>query len=244
MPRRRVILAFVAAAIGIVTAVSLGSWQTRRGAAKLALQAQADAAERAEPVDVAPSRSSIENLTTALPRRVRVRGVFDPAGTIYLDNRILDGVAGFYVLTPLVIGQQLPVILIDRGWQARDMQDRTRVAAAMPPSGTVSIEGLAVARPSGLLELGRNPERRVPGLWQNLDYQVYEQATGRSVARFVIRQTGDARNDNVNDGLRREWPRPASGVDTHRGYAFQWYSLAALIAALVVALGWKRWQGR
>ncbi len=242
MPRRKLIIAFVAAAIGIATAISLGNWQTRRGDAKLALQAQADAAERAEPIDIVASRVSIESAATALPRKIRASGMFDPAGTVYLDNRMLDGVVGFYVITPLVIGDGLPAVLIDRGWKAHDMQDRARVAAAMPPSGRVNVEGLAVARPSVLLELGGKPEHRVPGVWQNLDYSAYEQATGRSVARFVVQQSGDSQSENAAHGLRREWPRPASGVEKHRGYAFQWYSLAALIAALAVFFGWKAWR--
>lgn len=239
MPRRKLIIAFVAAAIGIATAISLGNWQTRRGDARLAFQAQADAAERVAPVDIAPSRSSIESAAAALPRKVRLSGVFDPAGTVYLDNRTLNGVAGFYVITPLVIGEGLPAVLIDRGWKVRDMQDRARVAAAMPPTDRVNVEGLAVARPSALLELGGKPELRVPGIWQNLDYTAYEQSTGRSVARFVIQQSG-----NGVDGLLREWPRPASGVEKNLGYAFQWYSLAVLIAALAVFFGWKAWRDR
>lgn len=244
MPRRKLIVAWVAAAIGIAAAISLADWQTRRGDAKLALQAQLDAAERAPPIDIAPSRLSIEDAAGALPRKVRVSGVFDPAGTVYLDNRTLNGVAGFYVITPLVIGEGLPAVLIDRGFRAHDMQDRTRTATAMPPSGRVNIEGLAVARPSVLLELGGKSEHRVPGIWQNLDYTAYEQAIGRSVARFVIQASSDAQSDNAADGLRREWPRPASGVEKHRGYAFQWYSLAVLIAALAALFGWKDWRER
>lgn len=244
MPRRKLIVALLAAAIGIATAILLGNWQMRRGDAKLALQAQTDAAEQAAPVDIMPSRSSIENAAAALPRRVRVSGVFDPAGTVYLDNRTLNGVAGFYVITPLVIGEGLPTVLIDRGWRAHDMQDRARVPAAMPPSGRVNIEGLAVARPSVLLELGGKSEHRVPGIWQNLDYTAYEQATGRRIARFVVQVSGNAPGDNAAVSLRREWPRPASGVEKHRGYAFQWYSLATLIAALAVFFGWKAWRER
>lgn len=247
MQRRRLILASVAAALGIVATVSLGQWQMRRGDAKLALQMQADAAERAEPVVLEPSIASLQSLANALPRRVRVSGVFDPAGTIYLDNRTLNGVAGVYVLTPLIIAQQLPAVLIDRGWKARDMQDRTRVQAAAPPAGTVNIEGLAVARPSVLLELGGNPDHRIPGLWQNLDYEAYERASGRGVARFVIRQAATPQVTGALEspsGLRREWPRPADGVDRHRGYAFQWYSLGVLIAALALGFGWKQWRRR
>ncbi len=40
----------------------------------------------------------------------------------------------------------------------------------------------------------------------------------------------------ATDDLRREWPQPASGVEKHRGYAFQWYALAALISALAALL--------
>ena len=239
MPPRKLIIAYIAAAIGIAAAISLGNWQTRRGDAKLALQAQADATERAQPIDILAARLSIEDAAAALPRKVRVSGVFDPAGTIYLDNRMLDSAAGFYVITPLVISEGLPAVLIDRGWKARDMQDRARVAVAMPPAGRVNVEALAVGRPSALLELSGKPELRVPGIWQNLDYTAYEQATGRSVARFVIQESG-----NGADGLRREWPRPASGVEKNLGYAFQWYLLAVLIAALAVFFGWKAWRDR
>ncbi|MBC8119348.1 MAG: SURF1 family protein [Burkholderiaceae bacterium] len=239
-----------------------------RGNTKLALQAQADAAEQAQPVVLEPSIASLDSLTNLLPRRVRLSGVFDPAGTIYLDNRTLNGVAGVYVLTPLIIARELPAVLIDRGWKARDMQDRTRIEVPAPPAGTVDVEGLAVNRPSVLLELGSNPDYRIPGLWQNLDYAAYERASGRSIARFVIRQASvrqtDVRQTDIRQPdirqqtdtrhttaalegakeLRREWPRPADGVDRHRGYAFQWYSLAVLIAALAIGFGWKQWTQR
>lgn len=243
MPRSKLILALVAAAIGITAAISLGNWQTRRGEAKLMLQAQADAAQRAASLEIAASRSSIENAAAGLPRKVRVNGVFDPAGTVYLDNRSLGGVAGYYVITPLVIGDGLPAVLVDRGWKARSADQRTH-AAVLPPAGTVSIEGLAVARPSALLELGGAPERRVPGFWQNLDYDAYELATKRSVARFIVRQAGGVSGNGAGDGLRREWPQPAIGVERHRGYAFQWYALAALIAVLAFYFGSKAWRVR
>ncbi len=242
MPRSKLIFAFVAAAIGFATAVSLGNWQMRRGDAKLALQAKADAAESAAPLEIAASRSSIENVAGQLPRRVRVSGVFDSAGTILLDNRMLGSVAGYHVITPLIVGDGLPAVLIDRGWKARTAGDSMYTASA--PAGQLSIEGLAVARPSTLLELRSAPKLEVPGFWQNLDYEAYERATKRSVARFVVRQVGSARSNVVPDGLRREWPQPATGVEKHRGYAFQWYALAALIAALALYFGFKAWRAR
>ena len=242
MPLSKLIVALIAAAIGVAAAISLGNWQTRRGDAKQALQAQADAAERAAPLEITASRASIENVAAELPRRVRISGVFDSSGTILLDNRMLGGVAGYYVITPLVIGRGLPVVLIDRGWKARTEGQGIDVSLAQ--AGEVSIEGLAVVRPSALLELGGTPKLEVPGIWQNLDYEAYERAAKRSVARFVVRQANSVRGEQAASGLRREWPQPASGVEKHRGYAFQWYALAALIAVLATYFGWKAWRAR
>ena len=244
MPRGKLIFALIAAVLGFATAVSLGNWQTRRGDQKLALQAQADAAERAAGLEIQPSRQSIENAAAGLPRKVRVTGVFDPAGTIYLDNRALAGVAGYYVITPLVIGNELPMVLIDRGWKARDLGERAEIAPVPPPTGRISIEGLAVSRPSALLELSSTPNRQVPWIWQNLDYDAYERAAKRSVARFVVRQTGATTSSDASDGLRREWPQPATGMEKHRGYAFQWYALAALIAVLAAYFSWQAWRAQ
>lgn len=243
MRRRKLILAFAAAAIGFAAAVSLGNWQTRRGDAKLALQAQSDAAERAAALEIGASRASIEEAAANLPRRVRVSGVFDPAGTVYLDNRMLGSVAGYYVITPLVIRDDLPAVLIDRGFKARSAGERAEGAAA-PPAGRVSVEGMAVVRPSTLFELGSAPKLQVPGFWQNLDYDAYERAAKRSVARFVVRPSDAVRSADVADNLRREWPQVASGVDKHRGYALQWYALAGLIAVLAATFGWKAWRAR
>jgi surfeit locus 1 family protein len=54
-----------------------------------------------------------------------------------------------------------------------------------------------------------------------------------------VQQTSD-----MQDGLARRWSRPASGVDTHRGYAFQWYALSALIALLTLYFGGRAWRAR
>jgi surfeit locus 1 family protein len=238
MPRSKLIFAWVAAAIGMAAAISLGNWQTRRGNEKVVLQAQADVAERAAPLQIEATRTSIETVARSLPRRVRVTGVFDPTGTVLLDNRMLGAVVGYQIITPLLLGDGLPAVLIDRGWKARAADQRFDMAT--PPAGPVTIEGLAVARPSALLELGSTPKLDVPGVWQNLDYGAYEKVTKRSVARFVVRQAGAG----ASEGLRQEWPAPISGVDKHRGYAFQWYALAALIFALAAYFGWQSWRQR
>jgi cytochrome oxidase assembly protein ShyY1 len=237
MRRRKPIAALIVAAAGVALTISLGNWQSRRGDAKAALQAEWDAAQRLEPIDVA-SEAALESVTGALPRRVRLRGVFVPSASVYLDNRMRQGVAGFDLVTPLAIGDTLPLVLVDRGWIARDMQDRTRMPAA-PVTGEVVIEGLAVVRLPRLLELGGAQEQRLPGIWQNLEFETFELVHGRRVARFVVQQTSE-----TPDGLVRDRARPATGIEKHRGYALQWYSLAALIAGLSAWFGYRELTGR
>ncbi len=192
MPRSKLIFAWIAAAIGVAAAISLGNWQTRRGDAKLLLQAQADAAERAAPLEIAATPSSIESVAAGFAAQgSRHWGVRS-------DGHDLPGQSDAGRRRRLLrhhaadIGQGLPAVLIDRGWKARSAGEGANPAA--PPTGQVTVEGLAVARPSTLLELGRAPKLEVPGIWQNLDYDAYEKVTKRSVARFVVRQAGAARD--------------------------------------------------
>jgi cytochrome oxidase assembly protein ShyY1 len=231
--RRGHVLALIAAAAGVALTLSLGNWQMRRGDAKQALQAEWDAAQRGAPVQL-DSQAALDEVANSLPRRVRLRGSFVTA-TVYLDNRMRESVAGFDVVGAVSIGTGLPLVAVDRGWAARDPRDRARLPAAPTPDGEAVIDGLAVAGMPRLLELGNEPERRIPGIWQNLDLDDFERLLGQRVARFVVRQTSES-----PDGLRRDRPQPALGVDKHRGYALQWYSLAALIAVLT---GWFGLRG-
>jgi cytochrome oxidase assembly protein ShyY1 len=225
-----VAIVLLAAAAGIAVTVSLGNWQTRRAEQKLALQAQRDAAERAAPLEV--SARDLAELPRRVPLRVKLRGRFEHDRTVWLDNRMMDGRAGFVVVTPLRIEGTDVAILVMRGFVARDPADRQRLPAIGTPEGDVTVEGLALAELPRLLELGAAPPPgTLPAIWQNLDYETFERASGRRVARVVVQQRSDSA-----DGLARHWPRPSAGVEKHRGYAFQWYALAALLAVLAATV--------
>lgn len=228
-----------AVVIGIaVTAlgISLGNWQSRRGDEKAVLQASRDAAEAAAPVSLG-SRRAVAEVAGQLPRRVELHGEFLPARTVYVDNRWLDGAAGFQIVTPLRVNDEVTV-LVSRGWIARDRSDPALMPKVDLPSGPVAIDGLAVERVPRLLELGERPVLQVPGIWPNLEIDDYRLVTGLAVAAFVVQQTSA-----TADNLRRVWPSPSLGIEKHRGYALQWYGLAALSAGLTLFFGARALRG-
>lgn len=228
----KAVFALLAGLAGFALTTSLGNWQTRRGDEKATRQAQWDAALARAPMKIG-GLDDMAAVAGDLPQRVEIRGSFVPEATVYIDNRLVEGVAGFQVVTPFAVADGVPWILVNRGWAPRNMADRTELPKGPIAVDRMRVEGIAVAQLPRSLELG---ERGGPlaGIWQNLDFDEYERASGRKVARFVVQQTSD-----TGDGLRRVWPRPDAGVDKHRGYAFQWYSLAGLIAVLMIFFGAK-----
>jgi len=212
-----------------VLTLSLGNWQSSRADFKRELQARYDAAVREAPIHVG---SDLLDRNSVLYRKLEVEGVFDDAHTILIDNRVLNGVAGYHVLTPLRINGGPVAILVNRGWIAAG---RTRDQVPLPPTpaGVVRLEGMAVDPHTRYFELAETaPQGRV---WQNLDFERYAKSARLQLQPVLLLQTSD-----LADGLRRSWPRPDTGVDTHVSYAFQWYSLAATLVVLWLIINIRR----
>jgi len=218
--RRWLLLA--AALLGAALTARLGVWQLDRAAQKIALQT-ADEVEGAR-----PPLSNAELVGLPLHRRVVLRGVWVADRTVWLDNRPMDGRAGFYVVTPLRLAGRGDAILVERGWVPRDPADRTRLPPLVTPAGEVEVEGRLAATPSRLYELGTGAAGTIR---QNLDPAAFAVESGLALLPLTVVQTAPA---GVDDGLLRHWPAPDLGLQKHYGYAFQWFALCALIVGLYV----------
>jgi surfeit locus 1 family protein len=226
----------LAAIVVFALTLSLGNWQMRRAAEKEQLQAQRDAAMAAPPIGVGAAPVPAAQVDG---RRIEVVGTLSAPHTVYLDNRTRRGIAGFHVFTPLRIesatgGERW--VLVMRGWVERDIAERTRLPDVPTPTDPVRIVGLAQATLPQALSLGPIP---VPGpadrLWSLLSLDRYAEWSGLALQPFVLRQTSE-----LTDGLARDWVQPGGGVDTHRGYAFQWYALAGATLALWLWFGFRK----
>jgi surfeit locus 1 family protein len=220
------------AAIGVaLSALLLGNWQLKRADEKIALKAQIDQA-KAMPAITA----ELVNEQTHDKRRVQISGQWINERTLYIDNRTYKGQAGFHVITPLKMKDT--TILVLRGWVVRDITDRSKLPRLNLITETVTLIGLSQADLIKSYELGKAtkpaPEEK---LWQSANIAQIAEWSGLVLAPFIIRQTEslkDADGRDITDGLVREWAALNTDVDKHRGYAFQWFSLAALSVGLWV----------
>ena len=216
----------VAAALLFSLMLLAGNWQLGRAQQKLQRQAALQANLLQPPVDlgrVAPN----ENL---LYRRVEASGSWLPQHAILIDNKVYHGVVGYQLLMPFRIAASGRIVLVKRGWL-----ERSRYVAGLVQEfgGSGPLRGVAVIPAERYYELSSDT---VSGnIWQNLSLSRYHQHTGQAVAPIVVEE-----HSTASDGLVRDWPAPDAGVDKHRGYAFQWFCMAATVAGLYVFYSCKR----
>lgn len=222
---------FLAAVAAAALGIALGNWQTGRAEEKMAIEARIERRDQLAPLDLARSLPSLDEIEY---RSVRARGNFVPGWNVFLDNRPYDGAAGFYVLASFRLdsGEHL---LVKRGWIARDTADRIRIPEVFTPPGKVQIEGTVRRDVGKTLQLGTPEPLQPRAIVQNADIAQFADAGGWQMLPFVLEQTSD-----TGDRLVRDWPRPSSGADKHRGYAFQWYGLAAAALIFFFATGFTR----
>jgi surfeit locus 1 family protein len=162
-------------------------------------------------------------------QRVSLSGTFRPEYTVYLDNKTRNHRAGYEVVTPLRVDGEH--VLVNRGWieagRTRDALPQVRT-----PAGSVRVEGIALEKLPRIMQLKEDPKSKVR---QSLDLGEFSAQSGLRLRPYFLEQHSAA-----DDGLLREWPRPDAGVEKHASYSLQWYSFAALTAALFMVLSFRR----
>lgn len=208
----------------------LGNWQLSRAEYKRSLQMRYDHMQLDGRVRIGAEELDKKDV---LFRTVEVSGSFVPSGEIYIDNRVYKTHAGFHVITPFHIEGTAQYVLVNRGWVPLAGGRRDELPRVGRLDGVVILQGVATDAKTRYLELkGAAPQGR---LWQNLNFEKYQEYFGKSLQPIVIEQTTD-----TGDGLVRDWPRPDTGVDTHISYAIQWFGLAGTLLVLWIALNIRK----
>lgn len=246
--KRAALLWAVPALLAAAGFASLGVWQLQRGAWKERLLAGWTSALAESPRDYAaalagraalPRREDLAASTAdaALPLPVEVRGQWEPATTLLLDNQRLDAALGVFVLTRFVPLDGAPPLLVNRGWLPLP-PDRTPPAVPEPTQGEVALRGLLVAAPAAGLKLAAPAwsPGQPPPLLAALDLAALRAARGPLFDGVL--QLDPA----APDGFTRRWqPLPNTlPPEKHRGYALQWFGLATAVVVIYFLLAFRR----
>lgn len=212
----------------VVQFAGLGVWQVNRGLEKRAthqaFNAQSGFAAWSNGMQIRPYQ------------KLSASGRFDADRQILLDNIIINSRYGYYVLTPLIVGADEPLLLINRGWLEKAGQDLDPQRIALQ-AGTMSVNGRAGSLPKAGYRMGESMQ---PGAsWPK--HAVYPTlaelaaALGQDVQPFVLLL--DPADEH---GYLRNWEPSEMGPAQHFGYAFQWFAMAAVLGALLAWHSHKR----
>jgi surfeit locus 1 family protein len=216
----------VAALLFAALTARLGVWQLDRADQKIRAQQALDARRALPPLPASALAMRPAEAATQHGRLTSLQGRWQPALTVYLENRQMDTRVGFYAVTPLLLDDGTAV-LVQRGWFPRDQADRTRIVAPPAPAGRVAVQGRIAPGPGRVYDLGGAASGPIR---QNLDIEAYARETALPLRPVsVVEEDGPAA---PQDGLLRHWQAPAADVQKHYGYAFQWFALSTLTIAL------------
>ena len=225
------LLPTLATVIMVIVTALMGTWQLNRAAEKAALQQVYDLRATARPMALPTTMMSAAQ---AAYRKFETFGRFEEKWQIYLDNKIHNGVAGFYVIAPLRIQHSDVRVLVNRGW-IRSGRARQALPNVATPSEEVRVVGIAQIPSKKIFELSADT---IQGkVWQNLNLENYQKAAPFAIQPFVLLQQNAS-----GDGLVREWSRPDTGRNMHLGYAFQWYALSIVLIIIYIVVNAKRTQ--
>ena len=220
--------AAAAAVFGVLC--GLGFWQLDRAAGKEARQAAFEA-RRAVVLD--ETGLGGEALEFA---QVNLEGRYEPSRQFLQDNRTHRGRAGYYVLTPFRTAGH-GAVLVNRGWVPAGAS-RAVLPDVAAPGGEQRLRGTVRLPREDLFVLGDTgyADAGWPRVVQRVEIDAMQRSLGYPLAAWLVALDPDAPH-----GYVREWKAaPGLTPDRHRGYAFQWFALAAALFAIWVAVNLKR----
>lgn len=215
-------LPFFIGALLVAQFIGLGGWQISRGLEKRAQQELF--------TDETGFAAWSEGMAIRPYQRLKATGRLDGAHQFLLDNIILNSRLGYYVLTPLDVGDDRGMLMVNRGWIEKDSNDFDAARISVD-GGRVTVRGRAGSLPRAGYKMGDaiTPASTWPlrAVYPNLDELAA--ALGRRVQPFVLLMDPQETN-----GFVRHWVPEEMGAARHFAYALQWLAMAAVLAVLLV----------
>lgn len=219
-------LPFVAGAFLVVQFAGLSAWQISRGLEKL------------EQRDAYAASGAFSHFTTGAAVRpyqaLKADGRLLNDRQFLLENIIINSHYGYYVLTPLELGKDEPLLMVNRGWIEK-RGPVTDLSVLAERIYLVSRQTEMRGRVGSLPRAGMRMGDAIPTRDEWPQLAVYptladlEASLGRDVQPFVLLMDPDE-----DGGFLRQWAPEELSPGKHFGYALQWFAMGAVLAGLLV----------
>jgi cytochrome oxidase assembly protein ShyY1 len=215
----------------IAILASLGIWQLQRAEEKRAIETILRERGNGEPLWVGDTQLQVPDSEY---RRGVAQGQFDNKYTMFLDNQIYQGRAGYYVLTPLRLTRGKSAILVNRGWVPSSSYRQQLPQVDDTPHSLVTVRGTLRRPLQAPFFLGGKESWKSadwPKLIQYVDIKKLQLEVGYPLQPLVLQLASDEPY-----GFVRQWPGFAASAQQHIAYAIQWFAMALIAVVLFIVL--------
>lgn len=212
--------------------VKLGLWQTDRAEVKehrierMAALKNSKAFSLSEVNALAVKQEEINDLP------VDVNGAFISESIFLLDNQMSSGKYGFKVLQ--VVETKEGLVVVNLGWRIGDRTRRT-LPNYEALSGPVSLSGHVRVIETGIV---LQESETYTGAWPIVIQQIELDKIAKNIGKPLLPLVVYVGVDE-SIGYKKNWQPIVMPPEKHRGYAFQWFSLAVAWLALMLWASYK-----
>jgi surfeit locus 1 family protein len=210
----------------------LGVWQLSRLHERRAANVRTAAARAAPPAMLPPVPADVAALAE---RRIVARGRYDHAHEIILRGDVLQGVPGVRIVTPLLLADSGPAVLVARGFLPAPDAATVDLRGSEEP-GEQTVRGIGLPVPVGS---GEPIEQKGRGTWRRLDLAALRRRLPYAVLPVYINQSPDSTLPRFP--RREELPPMDDGP--HLSYAVQWFLFAGMAVAFAFLVVGRRGGG-
>ena len=216
-------------ALFVAVFISLGNWQLSRADEKKVQYELLEQYAKQPPLSL-PAHSV--KLSDYQYREIEIFGEYLNDLTIFVDNKIYQGRAGYHIVTPFKVKNSKLLVAVNRGWLPVG-DDRRILPEVIPDKSEKKITGTVISPEIRALKLSKQV---TPGIvWDNFNLQRYQEITGLEFQPLLV-----LLKKTEQDGLIRDWHKPDSGATKNFSYAMQWFSLALTTLIIFIVLNVKR----
>ncbi len=219
--------------------IALGFWQLDRAEQKRVILAAVTQKMNSETLNKLPTENNIKN---SQYQHIKLQGRFDSSHLIYIDNKIIFGKVGYYVVSPFLVSDSNKQVLVNLGWVSMG-KSRQDLPTVKIPEGIVTITGRIKTNVDQVFSLSEQSFDVVdwPLVVQWISPQQLSNLLKINIQPLMILlDTPKGESNEYEKQFKREWKYISSSPDMHTSYAMQWFSLAFVLVLIYIGVNTKK----